>query len=53
MNITIIQKQKNYYSITLFALIVWFILYQTKAVTMSMDMIIIMFGVGNIVHWIV
>ena len=31
----------------------WFILYQTKAVTMSMDMIIIMFGVGNIVHWIV
>ncbi len=31
----------------------WFILYQTKVVTMSMDMIIIMFGVGNIVHWIV
>lgn len=31
----------------------WFILYQTKAVTMSMDMIIIMFGVGNVVHWIV
>ncbi|MBP5574488.1 MAG: hypothetical protein J6X50_01940 [Bacilli bacterium] len=32
---------------------IWFILYQTKAVTMSMDMIIIMFGVGNIVHWAV
>ena len=31
----------------------WFIFYQTKAVTMSMDMIIIMFGVGNIVHWAV
>lgn len=31
----------------------WFFLYQTKAVTMSMDMIIIMFGVGNIVHWVV
>lgn len=32
---------------------IWFILYQTKVVTMSMDMIIVMFGVGNIVHWIV
>ena len=32
---------------------IWFILYQTKVVTMSMDMIIIMFGVGNIVHWAV
>ncbi len=31
---------------------IWFILYQTKVVTMSMDMIIIMFGVGNIVHWV-
>ena len=31
----------------------WFILYQTKVVTMSMDMIIIMFGVGNVVHWAV
>ena len=31
----------------------WFILYQTNVVTMSMDMIIVMFGVGNIVHWIV
>ena len=30
---------------------IWFILYQTKAVVMSMDMIIIMFGVGNVVHW--
>ncbi len=30
---------------------IWFILYITKAVTMTMDMIIIMFGVGNIVHW--
>ena len=31
----------------------WFIFYQTKVVTMSMDMIIVMFGVGNIVHWAV
>ena len=31
----------------------WFILYQTKVVTMSMDIIIVMFGVGNIVHWVV
>ena len=30
---------------------IWFILYQTHNVTMTMDMIIIMFGVGNIVHW--
>ena len=30
---------------------IWFIFYQTKVVTMSMDMIIIMFGCGNIVHW--
>lgn len=29
---------------------IWFILYITKAVTMNMDMIIIMFGVGNVVH---
>lgn len=29
---------------------IWFILYQTKIVTMSMDMIIVMFGCGNIVH---
>ncbi|MDD7316520.1 MAG: hypothetical protein PUG55_03705, partial [Bacillales bacterium] len=32
---------------------IWFILYQTNVVTMSMDMIIIMFGCGNIVHWVV
>ena len=32
---------------------IWFILYQNKVVTMSMDMIIIMFGCGNIVHWAV
>lgn len=32
---------------------IWFILYQTKAVSMSMDMIIIMFGCGNITHWAV
>ncbi|MBE6142335.1 MAG: hypothetical protein E7175_05845 [Erysipelotrichaceae bacterium] len=32
---------------------IWFIFYQTGVVIMSMDMIIIMFGVGNIVHWIV
>ena len=31
----------------------WFILWKTEAVVMSMDMIIIMFGVGNIVHWCV
>lgn len=30
---------------------IWFILYKTGMVVMSMDMIIIMFGVGNIVHW--
>ena len=30
---------------------IWFILWKTNAVVMSMDMIIIMFGVGNIVHW--
>ena len=32
---------------------IWFILFQTKVVTMSMDMIIVMFGVGNVVHWVV
>ena len=32
---------------------IWFILYTTGVVIMSMDMIIIMFGVGNIVHWVV
>ena len=32
---------------------IWFILYQTKVVTMNMDMIIVMFGVGNIVHWLI
>lgn len=32
---------------------IWFILYKTSVVTMSMDMIIIMFGVGNVVHWAV
>lgn len=32
---------------------IWFILYQTGVVIMSMDMIIVMFGVGNIVHWAV
>lgn len=30
---------------------IWYILYKTSVVTMSMDMIIVMFGVGNIVHW--
>ena len=30
---------------------IWFILYKTGAVIMSMDMIIVMFGCGNIVHW--
>ena len=32
---------------------IWFILYKTEVVIMNMDMIIIMFGVGNIVHWAV
>ena len=32
---------------------IWFILYQTQVVTMNMDMIIVMFGVGNIVHWLI
>lgn len=32
---------------------IWFILYKTSTVIMTMDMIIVMFGVGNIVHWIV
>ncbi len=32
---------------------IWFILYKTGVVVMSMDMIIVMFGVGNIVHWAV
>lgn len=32
---------------------VWFIFYQTGVITMTMDMIIIMFGCGNIFHWIV
>ena len=30
---------------------IWYILYKTGAVVMSMDMIIVMFGIGNIVHW--
>lgn len=30
---------------------IWFVLYKTGAVVMTMDMIIVMFGVGNIVHW--
>ena len=32
---------------------IWFIIYITGNITMTMDMIIIMFGVGNIVHWAV
>lgn len=32
---------------------IWFILYKTGVVIMSMDMIIIMFGCGNITHWAV
>ena len=32
---------------------IWFIFYITGVVTMSMNMIIIMFGCGNIVHLIV
>ena len=32
---------------------IWFILYKAGIVVMSMDMIIIMFGCGNITHWAV
>lgn len=32
---------------------VWFALYQAEVVIMNMDMIIIMFGVGNVVHWLI
>lgn len=32
---------------------VWFIFYKTSIITMTMDMIIIMFGCGNVFHWIV
>ena len=32
---------------------IWFILYKTGVVVMSMDMIIVMFGCGNITHWVV
>lgn len=32
---------------------IWFILYKTGVVVMSMDVIIVMFGCGNITHWAV
>ena len=32
---------------------IWFILYISSTITMNMNMIIIMFGCGNIVHWII
>ena len=32
---------------------IWFILYKTGSVLMNMDMIIVMFGCGNITHWAV
>lgn len=32
---------------------VWFALYQAEVVIMNMDMIIIMFGVGNVAHWLI
>ena len=32
---------------------IWFILYKTSVVVMSMDMIIVMFGCGNVTHWVV
>ena len=32
---------------------IWFILYKAGVVVMSMDMIIVMFGCGNITHWAV
>lgn len=31
----------------------WFVLYITNIVVMDINMIIVMFGIGNIVHWIV
>lgn len=31
---------------------IWFVKYQTKTVMMDMNAIIIMFGCGNVVHWI-
>lgn len=30
---------------------IWFLLWKTGTVVMNMDMIIVMFGVGNVVHW--
>ena len=30
---------------------IWYIFYKSGAVTMTMDMIIIMFGCGNVFHW--
>lgn len=30
---------------------IWYIFYKSSAVTMTMDMIIIMFGCGNVFHW--
>ncbi len=30
---------------------IWFLFWKTGAVVMNMDMIIVMFGVGNVVHW--
>lgn len=32
---------------------IWFILYKTGVAVMSMDVIIVMFGCGNITHWAV
>lgn len=32
---------------------IWFVMYLTKTVMMDMNAIIIMFGCGNVVHWIV
>lgn len=32
---------------------IWFVLYQTNVVIMNMNMIIVMFGIGNIVHWLI
>ena len=32
---------------------IWFVLYKTGVVVMSMDMIIVMFGCGNVTHWVV
>lgn len=42
------RKEKDLSAATNYG--VWFALYQAEVVIMNMDMIIIMFGVGNVAH---